>query len=48
MTILRPSGPGWHPGELVRIIGWTPEGAIVVRRPPQYDINTFYPDNDPE
>lgn len=41
-------GPGWHPGELVRIIGWNPEGPIVVYRPKIYDLDKFYPDNEPK
>lgn len=38
--------PGWYPGELVRIIGYSPEGPIVVMRPLEYDLDTFYPDGE--
>lgn len=46
--LTRQSGPGWAPGERVRIIGYFPEGnPIVVFRPKQYDLDKFYPDIGP-
>lgn len=41
------SRPGWYPGEMVRIIGYQPGGEpIVVMRPLEYRLDTFYPDGE--
>lgn len=48
MLLHKEERPGWYPGETARIIAWTPEGPIVVYRPKDYDINVFYPDQEPK